>query len=48
MDELGINVDEQLGVKDRRKNCDDETDREVRTMLEGYDIWLDDREDSLL
>jgi len=35
MDELGMNVDERLGEKDGRKNSDDETEREARTMMEG-------------
>jgi len=47
MDELAMNVDERLGKKDGRKNSDDETEREARTMMEGYDIWLDDREGSI-
>jgi len=47
MDELGIKVDERLGEKDVRKNSDDETEREARTMMEGYDIGLNDREDSI-
>jgi len=47
MDELGMNMAERLGEKDERKNFDDETEREVRTMLEGFDIGLDNREDSI-
>jgi len=47
MDESEMNLEERLGDKDRRKNSDDETEREVRTMLEGYDMDLDDREDDI-
>jgi len=47
MDELEMNVDERLGEEAGRKNSDDETEREARTMMEGYDIGLDDREDSI-
>jgi len=35
MDELEMNLEERLGDKDRRKNSDDETEMEVRIMLEG-------------
>jgi len=47
MDDLRMNVDERLNEKDRGKNSDDETEREMRTMLEGYDVGLDDREGSI-
>jgi len=47
MDELEMNVEERIGEKDGSKKSDDEIETEVRTMLRGYDIGLDDREDSI-
>jgi len=47
MDRMGINVDERLGEKDGRVNSDDEIEREVRTLVEGYDVGLDNREGSI-
>jgi len=42
-----MNLGERLGDKDRRKNSDDETKIEARTMMEGYDMGLDEREDNI-
>jgi len=39
---MGTNVDERLGERDGRFNSDEEVEREVRTMMEGYDVGLDD------
>jgi len=47
MDRMGTNVDERFGEKDGRVNFDDEIEREVRTMMEGYDVGLDNRNDSI-
>jgi len=45
MDGLEMNLEERLGDKDGRKNSDDETEREVRTMFECYDMRLDDKKE---
>jgi len=47
MYESEMNLEERLGDKKGRKNSDDETEREVRTMFEGYNMGLNDREDDI-
>jgi len=47
MDKMESNVNERLGEKDMRVNSDDEIEREVRTIMKGYDVGLDDKEGSI-
>jgi len=47
MDESEMNLEERFGDKDGRNNSDDETEREVRTMSEGYDMGLNERDDDI-
>jgi len=47
MDEIEMNVGKQLTEREKERNSDDETEREVREMLKGYDLGTADREGSL-
>jgi len=47
MDRMGTNVYERSGEKDGRLNSDDKVERKVRTMMEGYDVGMDNREGSI-
>jgi len=44
--EKNVGLHKHLGEKDRKRDSDDETDREVRIMLEGYDLGAEEREGS--
>jgi len=47
MDRMEKNVDKHLGEKDRKRDSDDETEQEMRTILEGYDLGAEEREGSI-
>jgi len=47
MDGIEINACNQLTEREKERNSDDKTEREVREMLKGNDLGMADREGSL-
>jgi len=48
MDRVGTNAGERLEERNEGVNSDYEIEREMRTMLEGYDLGKEDRDDSIV
>jgi len=46
MDRIETNVDKPWTEREKEGNSDDETEREAREMLEGYNLGMADREGS--